>query len=265
MRFRRHAPESIDWTRLSDWRSRLDSVRRFRRFLVEVGVFGGAALVGYLIAALFLFRAPIFAARATVPRVIGLNVDSAHGSLARSELKSKETERVPHPRAPVGQVIWQDPPPDMVVTQGTTVDLSVSAGAQRVPVPDIAGYDGEFARLLIESAGLTAGLEAAQTAVPKGVAVNSRPPAGTALVPGTRVTVVVSVGAPTITVPDLVGLTLDDARTRIEAAGLFVGTSLARQTTAGAVGTVIEQRPVAGTLSAPGTAVDLTFARRGTP
>ncbi|MBI4421892.1 MAG: PASTA domain-containing protein [Gemmatimonadetes bacterium] len=265
MKFRRHVPESVDWTRLSHWRSELDAVRRWRRYVREAGVFAVAALIGYLVAALFLFRAPIFAGRATVPRVIGLSVDSARAALSRADLSGKETERIAHPRAPAGQVVWQDPPPEMVVTQGNTVDLSVSGGPQRAPVPDIAGYDGALARLLIENAGLAVAVESVQTAAPRGVAVNSRPPAGTAVVPGTRVTLVVSTGAPTITVPDLIGLTLEGARTRLEAAGLAVGTSLARQTTTGAVGTVIEQRPAPGTLSAPGTRVDLTIARRGNP
>ena len=267
MRFRRHLPDSPGWVGWlgRDWQATLDSIRGWRAYGPQAGAFLGAALLGYLVAALILFRAPIFAAAATVPRVIGLPVDSARGTLARVQLKIKEAERIAHPRAPTGQVVWQDPPPDVVVTQGTTVDLSVSAGPQRVPVPDVAGYDADLARLLVESAGLTAAVESVQTAAPKGVTVNSRPPAGTALVPGTRVNIVVSIGAPTITVPDVTGLTLDSAKARIQAAGLSLGTYFARATTAGAVGTVIEQRPGAGTLSAPGTAVDLIVARRGAP
>src|SRR2546421_260831 len=83
------------------------------------------------------FRAPIFAQTTRVPRVIGLSSDSANSALSHVGLKGREADRVPHPRAAAGQVIWQDPPPDVVVTAGTTVDLSLSAGQQRVPVPDV--------------------------------------------------------------------------------------------------------------------------------
>lgn len=233
--------------------------------LVHLEIFLGALVAGYLIAALFLFRAPIFAQTSTVPRVISLTTDSARAVLKKAELSAHESDRIPHPSALPGHVIWQDPPPSVTVTAGTTVDLSVSTGAQRVLVPDVAGYDEATARLLIQSAGLSATTETAQTDAPKGVVVNSRPTAGSALSPGRPVTLVVSAGAPTINVPNVVGLTLEEAKAKIEAAGFKTGTSLMRSTPAGPPGTVIEQRPPSGTLGAAGTAVDLVVARKASP
>jgi serine/threonine-protein kinase len=265
MKFRRHLPASFDWRGLLRPGSpvRQQHASELRRSVRHLGIFLGAALVGYLVAALALFRAPIFAQTSAVPRVIGLSLDSARSVLGTVQLSAKETGKVPHPTAPPNHVVWQDPPPDVVVTSGTTVDLSLSAGPQRVLIPDVAGYDEATARLLVESAGLTVGTEASQTAAPRGVVVNSRPPSGTALNPGGRVTLVVSVGAPTITVPNVVGLTLDEAKARIEEAGLRAGTSLRRSTSVADPGRVIEQRPQAGTLSAPETAVDLVIAQAG--
>ena len=261
MKFRRHSPTRPR----TDWFAWLKRVRSWARYRLHAAFFVGAAVVGYLVAALLLFPAPMFVASATVPRVIGLAADSASDALTQASLKSRNVERTPHPRAPAGQVVWQDPPPGVVVNSGTTVDLSVSDGPQRVLVPDVAGYDGDLARLLIESAGLTAAVESTQTAAPKGVTVNTRPPAGTAVSPGGRVTLAVSRGAPTITVPTLTGLTLGDARTRLEQAGLTMGTSFARTSPTGEPGTVIDQHPAGGTLAAPGTVVDVTLARRSSP
>lgn len=170
-----------------------------------------------------------------------------------------------HPRAPAGQVVWQDPPAEIMVTSGTVIELSLSDGPQRVPVPDVSGYHGKFARLLIEAAGLTAGVESTQTAAPKGVTVNTRPAAGAGVAAGGRVTLVVSRGAPTISVPSLIGLTLDDARTRLQQAGLTMGTYFARTSPTGEPGTVIEQIPGGATLAAPGTVVDVVLARRAAP
>lgn len=265
MKFRRHLPQSFKWRELMTPGSpvRQQQQREIRMSIRNLGIFMVAAGAGYLVAAFFLFRAPIFAQSSTVPRVIGLSADSARAALQRVQLTGRESERISHPTASANQVVWQDPPPDVVVTSGTTVDLAVSSGTQRVLVPDVAGYDETAARLLIESAGLTATTEHAQTAAPKDVVVNSRPPAGTALNPGRPVTLVVSAGAPTITVPDVVGLTLEEARARIEEAGLRAGTPLRRSTTVAQPGVVIEQRPQAGTLGAPGTAVDLVVAQQG--
>jgi serine/threonine-protein kinase len=74
----------------------------------------------------------------------------------------------------------------------------------------------------------------------------------------------VSVGAPTIVVPDLAGLTLEEARAVLEQAGLTLGTYFRRASSA-RPGTIVEQRPAAGTLAAPGVAVDVILARRGGP
>jgi serine/threonine-protein kinase len=257
----------------SYWRSLLkkdspeaqQQIREIRISLKHLAIFLGALLAGYLVAALLLFRAPIFAQTSTVPRVIGLSADSARRLLQQVELAGKVADHLSHPTAPQGHVVWQDPPPEVVVASGTIVDLSVSDGPQRVLIPDVTGYDEETARLLVESAGLTVNVERAQTAAPRGVVVNSRPPAGTALNPGRPVSIVVSQGAPTITVPDVVGLTLQDARPKIEEAGLRVGTSLSRSTTVAQPGIIIEQRPQAGTLGAPGTAVDLVISRQAQP
>jgi eukaryotic-like serine/threonine-protein kinase len=89
----------------------------------------------------------------------------------------------------------------------------------------------------------------------------TRPPVGTALAPAAGVTLVVSRGAPTISVPDLLGMASGDARTRLEMEGLQLGTVTRRRTTDGSPGTVVAQRPAAGTLAAPGTVVDIVVAR----
>jgi serine/threonine-protein kinase len=193
--------------------------------------------------------------------VVGLSADSARALLQKSGLAGKIADRVTHPTLAQGRVVWQDPPAEILVTAGTTVDLAISDGPQRVLIPDVAGYDEDTGRLLMESAGLTVTIEHAQTSAPKGVVVNSRPPAGTALNPGRPVALVVSEGAPTITVPNVVGLTLEDARPKIEDAGFRVGTTFTRSATVEQLGTIIEQRPQAGTLGAPGTAINLFIAR----
>jgi serine/threonine-protein kinase len=264
MKFRRHLPQSSYWRSLlkKDTPEFKQHAREFELSLKHLAIFLGALLLGYLMAAFFLFRAPIFAQTSSVPRVIGYTADSARALLQKSGLAGKIADHVTHPTIAQGRVVWQDPPADVLVTAGTAIDLAISDGPQRVLIPDVAGYDEDTARLLMESAGLTVTIEHTQTSAPKGVVVNSRPPSGTALNPGRPVALVVSEGAPTITVPDVVGLTLEDARPKIEDAGFRIGTTFTRSTTVAQPGTIIEQRPQAGTLGAPGTAVNLFIARQ---
>jgi eukaryotic-like serine/threonine-protein kinase len=238
--------------------------RERRLALTAAGVFGGTVLIGYLLAALVFFPAPIFASSKTVPRLIGMQEGAAREVLVRNGLGVATVERAPHPSAEAGVVIWQDPPPEVVAREGTEVALTVSTGPQRIPVPDVAGYEAQDARLLLESAGLKVGsIESTQAPTPANIAVNTRLPAGSMLLPGTAVTLVVSVGAATIRVPTLMGLSVEEARLALETAGLTLGTSFAQTTQAAAPGEIFYQEPAAGTLSAPGTPVNVRIARSG--
>ncbi len=78
-------------------------------------------------------------------------------------------------------------------------------------------------------------------------------------------TLVVSVGAPTIPVPDLTGLTPLEADSALGRVGLQLGTSVRRTMPTAPEGTIIDQDPAPGTLSAPGTPINVTLARGSTP
>lgn len=270
MRFRRHQPRGTNWT---GWLEPL--TRRLRRLAalptrgkLAVSLFGfvGAFVLGYLIAALVVFPAPILASNVPVPRLLGMDRSYALRALTDVGLAVGDTQTVAHPEAARDAVVWQDPPAGMAVPPRTAVDLTLSGGPQRVPVPDLVGYDAVLAAQLITAAGLRVrSIDSTQAPVPRGVVVNTRPPAGSTLLPSSGVTLVVSVGAPTITVPNLDGLSEIEAQVVLEQVNLVLGTSVRRTHQVAEPGTVIEQRPAAGTLAAPGTAINITIARRRTP
>ena len=233
-----------------------------RRSVTVLSVFLGTLVLGYGLAATMLFPAPIITISRSIPRVLGHTEEQAREALRAAGFGIGAVERSPHPTVPAGTVFWQDPPPNVVAPEATEVALTLSTGPQRIPVPDVAGYDVAEARTLIEGAGLRVGsTESTQAPTPRNVAVNTRPTAGTMLTPGSSVVLVVSVGAATIRVPTLTGLTVDEARLALETAGLALGTSFAQTTNAAAPGEVFYQEPSAGTLSAPGTVVNVRIAR----
>lgn len=261
MRFRRHMPPLREWRLLRLGRPRIPSISRTQaaRWVFWLAV---AAFAGYAVAALLVFPAPIIAQRRTVPRVLGLSVADARRDVAAARLGTIDNGSEPHPTAPAGTVIWQDPPPGVVAPANLRVALVVSAGPPRVPVPDVLGLEAGLARRLIAAAGLTTSqVESVQAAVPNGLAMLTRPAAGATLPPGARVGLVVSRGAPTITVPDVLGLQAADARARLEQAGLTLGGVTRRRTADATPGTIVAQRPAAGTLAAPGTIIDIVVAR----
>jgi serine/threonine-protein kinase len=251
MRIRRHLPP-------------LDGIvpfdrRRASRWLLA-GL--GALLAGYLTAYVVLFPAPILSGHQLVPRVLGLSLAEAQAQVTQAHLVVAEGGADPHPTAPQGTVIWQDPPPGVIAPQGLKVTLVVSAGPPKIPVPDVSNLDAALAQRLVAAAGLVVSqVESVQSGSPRGLAMLTRPPAGTALAPGAGLALVVSRGAPTISVPDLLGMSIADARMRLELDGLQLGTPTRRRTADANPGTVIEQRPASGTLASPGTVVDIVVAR----
>ncbi|OLB67514.1 MAG: hypothetical protein DMD38_06725 [Gemmatimonadetes bacterium] len=240
----------------------LEDLKIDRRMWRWVAIGVGVVLAGYLTAYLVLFPAPFLPGHQAVPRVLGLTVAEAQAEIQKAKLQVTEGGAEPHPTAAQGVVIWQDPPPDVIAAEGTKVTLVSSAGPPKIPVPDVAGLDASLAQSMVAAAGLVVSqVESVQAAAPTGLAMMTRPPAGTALAAGAGLTVVVSRGAPTIPVPDLLGMASADARTRLETEGLQLGTVTRRRTTEGSPGTVVAQSPAAGTLAAPGTVVDIVVAR----
>lgn len=266
MEIRRRFPPLREWKLpgVSRWRerwARLPETGR-RRGVVLVGALVGALLAGYLTAALLLFPAPILPRHQEVPRVLGLPAAEAKSRLAAAGLRVDRDSTEAHPSIPAGSVAWQDPPPGTRAIEGTHVTLVTSAGPARIPVPDVGGYDVRLARAFVQAAGLAvARVEAVPAPAPQGITVVTRPPAGSMLAPGAQVVLVVSEGAPTIAVPELLGMTTEDARLRLEQDGLQLGTVERRRTRDATPGTVVAQRPAAGTLAAPGTVVDIVLAR----
>jgi beta-lactam-binding protein with PASTA domain len=232
------------------------------KFWKWMGIGVAAVLAGYLTAYFILFPAPFLPGHQPVPRVLGLTLAEAQAEIQKSKLQVTDGGAEPHPTAPAGIVIWQDPPPGLIAPEGAKVTLVSSAGPPKIPVPDVSGLDGTLAQSLVAAAGLVASqTESVQAAAPTGLVMLTRPPAGTALAPGSGVTIVISRGAPTIPIPDLLGMASADARTRLETEGLQLGTVTRRRTADASPGTVVAQRPAAGTLAAPGTVVDIVVAR----
>ena len=253
MRFRRHIPP------LNEWKLPLLDAHGARRWGLALL---GSLVGGYLTAYLLLFPAPLLGGHGVVPRVLGLTLSEASDQLRKAGLQVQDGGAEPHPTAPQGTVIWQDPPPGVTAPAGLRVTLVSSEGPPKIPVPDVVGLEGPLAQKLIVAAGLTvAQVESVQAAAPAGVVMLTHPAATTVASPGTPVTVVVSRGAPTIPVPDLLGMSQADARTRLEVDGLVLGTVTRRRTGDANPGTVVGQKPAAATLAAPGTVVDVVVAR----
>src|SRR2546428_7793855 len=132
----------------------LDDFKVTPKFWKWLGIGIGMVLAGYLTAYLILFPAPLLPGHQAVPRVLGLTLAEAQAEVQKSKLQVNDGGAEPHPTAPAGIVIWQDPPPDVIAPEGAKVTLASSAGPPKIPVPDVSGLDATLAQSLVAAARL---------------------------------------------------------------------------------------------------------------
>ena len=232
-----------------------------RRLIKQSLIVLGAFVIGYLITVFWLFPAPLFSSHHSVPRVIDLGVTAAREKLDAAGLRFRLEDQVTDPVVPRNAVIRQDPPPGVVVEPNTVVSLVLSDGPPDVAVPDLAGFPRALAERVVKAAGFQLGrVDTLPSASDRGLVVQTRPGPGVGRPAGTSIDLVVSSGKADVTVPVVTGLTLAEARSKLGELGLLVGSVSNRPVAGSAAGTVLEQRPAAGTRSGRGTRVDLIVA-----
>ncbi|WP_434061468.1 Stk1 family PASTA domain-containing Ser/Thr kinase [Paramicrobacterium humi] len=93
-----------------------------------------------------------------------------------------------------------------------------------------------------------------------GHVISVDPDAGTTVSPNSQVKVYVSTGAEMATVPDIINMSIDDARDAIEKAGLEVGSISSESSPNAPKDTVLSSSPEKGQDAAQGSSVDITVS-----
>ena len=101
-------------------------------------------------------------------------------ALANAGFRSRVDGERPSPTVPRGGVVWQDPPPGMVVPPNAVVQLVPSAGPAPVTVPDVVGLALPYAEKVVVAAGIRVGrVDTVRGGGPEaGVVIATRPGAG---------------------------------------------------------------------------------------
>jgi eukaryotic-like serine/threonine-protein kinase len=194
----------------------------------------------------------------TVPNVIGAQVDAASRTIRNAGFKPV-TDRVRNER-PEGEVIAQDPLPTTQLEEGEEVTLTVSDGPGLAGVPTVEGLTRKEARERLVAAGFKVReRREASDEIREGRVVETTPAAGTQAEVGSTVTLVVSSGPEQVTVPDVVGSSLDDARSELEGEGLTVDVDR-EETDESEPDTVLRQNPAGGGKVDEGSTVTITVA-----
>ncbi|MFE2722964.1 Stk1 family PASTA domain-containing Ser/Thr kinase [Kitasatospora sp. NPDC059327] len=161
---------------------------------------------------------------ATVPGVIGKDRAEAQRVLDGAGMHGRFTE-VYSESVPAGQVISTDPGVGARARKSDTVAVTVSRGPKRIAVPDLVGRPAEQAGAALAGAQLARGgvTETYHDTVPEGSVISSSPVAGQQVAENTPVSLVVSKGM--VPVPDVTGMSKDDAAKTLQAAGFAMQSS----------------------------------------
>ncbi|MFI9527481.1 Stk1 family PASTA domain-containing Ser/Thr kinase [Micromonospora rosaria] len=158
------------------------------------------------------------------PELVSLTKAQAEAQATRGGFTLVYAEPQHHAEVPRDGVIRQEPASAERILKGGSITLTLSLGPERFPVPDVVGKDFELAEADLVSSRLVVekGSPRYDDSLPEGVVVETKPAAGTEVRPDTKITVILSRGRAPITVPNLVGKNLNEARSTLAGLGLEV-------------------------------------------
>lgn len=208
--------------------------------------------------------------RLTMPNVVGQDLRRARSTLSQAGLRVAGIDSMESDAGP-GTVIDQAPSAGAVIDRGSSARLTI-ATARLVPVPDLSGLSLDEAEAEAERGGLVIGegpSVISDAAV--GTVVEQAPQPGRRVPRGTRITVALALQRSVVLppavdsalVPNLVTLSLADARDTLAARGLYASVLPEQQDSA--TWLVAGQNPPPDARVPAGTAVRLQLERPAPP
>jgi len=184
-----------------------------------------------------------------------------------------------NPDLPPLVVLEQDPPPGARTKKNARLRVVVNGGALSSPgipmisqgkhllLPDVRGKSIEEAQSIFESQGFKVGrvVEVSHSTLPRGYVISQNPQPQTEVTSGSLVHLLVSAGrggeSEAVSVPDVVGLRLEEAREVLARSGLVVEEIEEVTSSNRPAGVVIEQSPGAQELLPRGGSVRLKVVK----
>jgi serine/threonine protein kinase len=167
----------------------------------------GAAAGGYIMTAHPF--AP--AAQIAAGNYVNLPDAQAQKAIVNAGLTYKAT-RETSDTVPPNRVIRQDPAPGSKIPSGSPIQLAISLGPPTVGLRDVVGYTLDDAQKDLIGDKLSVVVVRKFDPAPKDNVITEKPKAGSKVRQNAKITLVVSQGPAPIKMPNLSGLTLDQAR-----------------------------------------------------
>src|SRR5919108_2980833 len=195
----------------------------------------------------------------TVPSVVGQDQANAIEELTRAGLDAHVVSVSSD--KDIGVVTGQDPAPGEVVVEGTQVRINVSSGPKQISVPSVLLLPYEQAVTELQRAGFKVSRIDIESDQAKGIVTNQDPNGGATASEGSTVTLSVSRGPVTSSVPDVTTQDFSVAQATLEGAGFRTKVVFEDTEDPSLDGIVISQDPVGGSQEKANTVVTLFVGR----
>ena len=164
----------------------------------------------------------------SVPNVVGLSQADAKSQIEAAGLEWElNPEKVASDTVDKDAVAATDPAGGAQAEKGSTVRVTISSGPDSVTLPDnLVGMSPDDARQAVEALGLKWEVNSSKVAsdtVAEGKVAQTNPSPGSKVKAGQTITAYLSSGSDQVEVPDLVGMSQDQARSALKAVGLELG------------------------------------------
>ncbi|MHB8468406.1 MAG: Stk1 family PASTA domain-containing Ser/Thr kinase [Gaiellaceae bacterium] len=160
-----------------------------------------------------------------------------------------------------GTVQGQDPKAGTTVAQGTKVRINVSQGPAPVVVPKVTGQLIDAAVSQLTKLGFRAVPRYVDSSQPVNTVTEQTPPAGKSAGKGSAISLTVSNGPKTVTLPDVQGQDVASAVQTLQGANFRTKIVYQNVADPNQDGLVLSETPAGGTQQPPGSAITLAVGR----
>ncbi|MEU0642106.1 Stk1 family PASTA domain-containing Ser/Thr kinase [Streptomyces umbrinus] len=196
------------------------------------------------------------------PNFVNRTQSEAEKMATNRELELKIDSK-PCENTPKDSVCAQNPKAETQVKKGDTITLTVSTGAPKVAVPNVIDdpVDEATEKLEDDKYGFTVKTEAKESSETPGTVLEQDPTAGDEVEKGSTITLTVAKEKKQSTVPDVSGLSCDDAKERMEQNDLKGNCTDVETNDANLVGKVVATSPTANSSADPGSTVNIQIGK----
>ncbi|HET7629335.1 MAG TPA: Stk1 family PASTA domain-containing Ser/Thr kinase [Bacillales bacterium] len=230
-------------------------------------ILGLLLLGGAAVAALGIIPDLLYVEDVKVPKVVGMNIEKARELIKEKQLKV-DTEKVYSTEYEKDEVTKQNPASGTMLKKGRTVHLFVSKGPEKIVLENYIGKNKDTVELLVSGERFRnvdfRGVYDSHYA--KGEVFDQEPDAGTTVVPeNTKLVLFYSKGPQPVGVPDLSGMTREEAENAIMEQSLVPNFQGSEYSDTVPEGTVLTQSPEPGTELTKGDEVEFTVSKGPKP